>query len=147
MDKIEEANEGKILVTKTTKFQWCCNDVPMLLLASSPFMAREGRTARERASGGRTREVREGGFSRLPQMETFDRRLTPFTLGLCRTNHNRPLCSNLYLVLRAKGKALGTRLSVSVTSRNAPPHNVTTLTLLKWLWGRQGGRLKTNLTL
>ena len=64
MDKIEQANEGKFLGTKTTKFQWCCNDVPMLLLASSPFMAREGRTARERASEGRTREVREGGISR-----------------------------------------------------------------------------------
>ena len=63
MDKIEQANEGKILGTKTTKFLWCCNDVPMLLLASSPFMAREGRTARERASEGRTREVRQGGFS------------------------------------------------------------------------------------
>ena len=65
----------------------------MLLLASSPFMAREGRTARERASEGQTREVREGGFSRLPQMERFDRRLTPLTLGLCRTYHNGPLAA------------------------------------------------------
>ena len=65
----------------------------MLLLASSPFMAREGRTARERASEGRTREVREGGFSRLLQMERFVRRLTPFTLGLCRANHNGPLAA------------------------------------------------------
>ena len=65
----------------------------MMLLASSPFMAREARTARERASEGLTREKREGGFSRLPQMERFDRRLTPFTLGLCRTNHNGSLAA------------------------------------------------------
>ena len=65
----------------------------MMLLASSPFMATEARTARERSSEGRTREVQKGGFSRLPQMERFDRRLTPFTLGLCRANHNGPFAA------------------------------------------------------
>ena len=101
MDKIEQANEGKILGRKTTKFLWYCNDVPMLLLASSPFMARMERRAhreRKREWGANPRGTWRWHLATPPtppppQMERFDRRLTPFTLGLCRTNHNGPLAA------------------------------------------------------
>ena len=68
-----------------------------MLLVEVLHLWRAKQTAREHASEGRTCEVRKGGFSRLPQMERFDPRLTPFTLGLCRTNHNGPLAAIIAL--------------------------------------------------